>query len=111
MIRLHRSPYSMESVAGYRVLSDRSRPRLQAHRRQLDLTPFSEVYPYPVSDSGGKGHARSIHSAGGSQGPLVLDRHIYILWDHRVAPGWRGSESSSLGPQHRLLACEGRIEE
>ncbi|MED6120706.1 hypothetical protein PIB30_023471 [Stylosanthes scabra] len=40
----------------------------------------------PVSDSGGRGLARSIHSAGGSQGPLMLDRPTYIPWDHRVTP-------------------------
>ncbi|MED6124028.1 hypothetical protein PIB30_055148 [Stylosanthes scabra] len=48
---------------------------------------WSPVRMSPVSDVGGRGGARSRHSAGGTHSPLVLDRPTYILWDHRVAPG------------------------
>ncbi|MED6141701.1 hypothetical protein PIB30_106116 [Stylosanthes scabra] len=97
----------------YRYLptSNEKDPQLQRLRRQLDLMPFSEFVCLPY---------RTLEVE------AVLDRrilqeehraHLYTLgplsgtgWSSDPAVWW-GSESSSPGPKHRLLTCEGRTRE
>ncbi|MED6217310.1 hypothetical protein PIB30_016499 [Stylosanthes scabra] len=112
--RLHRVAIGLQVVqVSPQIRREGAPTAVSQEAAQFDA--LKRVRLSPVSDVGGRGGAQFMHFAGGSQGPLVLDRPTNILWDHRVQPGrlggptvWRGAKSSSLGPEHRVLAFEGR---